>query len=124
VFDTNMHYGEPIVQPRFGTNRPPVVQKDLEWSPHRNPPTNEKALLQHRTESNVFQQGAQRIAENKGARQEYDSDEETHAPHSKELSQSATAELGAAVEVGVHGLREDQSLFRFSRRMAEMDQQR
>jgi len=44
VSDAYRHRCKPLREPTFTTNRPPVVQENLERAPHGNPATDRKAF--------------------------------------------------------------------------------
>src|SRR5689334_6966266 len=77
VTDTNRHHGESMEQSGFGAYGPPVVQKDFQRSPHRNPAADRKTFTQDIDDTARIDPPSEKLTEGDGRTQECEPDNET-----------------------------------------------
>ena len=76
---------QPVEQSRLAPNRPPVIQKNLERTPHRHPPADEQALPDYAAGVVALHQGFDEVANDHRSGHHRETDRETDAADAEQL---------------------------------------
>lgn len=108
----HLHGGESIEQPRFGSNGPPVVQENLQGSPHRNPAADQQAFLEDLAPTAVAQRVRDKIAPSDRGGKKRKSDDEARSAYAEQLSQPPSRGLAPVGEECADGVLKHRSFVR------------
>src|SRR5262249_53222148 len=89
------HRAESVGEPCVAADRPPVVEKDLHWSPHRHPTADQEAFANDLADSTLAEHSGEHVSDEQRDGEERHANHEAGAAATKQLTKPPSCRGGA-----------------------------